>query len=132
VRSPLRSTPSPLLTHFCRLGTVAWNGEPLRSGTRLFIGGKEVELDNKIPASQVPGTSAIEEDNADDVDVDLTTPVTPKAGGVSASSFYAPMKSTKPKGPMYVDIEVSALFPLITHICQARPRRPRCYCHESA
>ncbi|TEB37551.1 hypothetical protein FA13DRAFT_1726666 [Coprinellus micaceus] len=83
------------------LGTVAWNGEPLRSGTRLFIGGKEVELDNKIPASQVPGTSAIEEDNADDVDVDLTTPVTPKAGGVSASSFYAPMKSTKPKGPMH-------------------------------
>ena len=116
----------------CRLGTVAWNGETLRSGTRLFIGGKEVELDNKIPASQVPGTSAIGEENADNVDVDQTTPVTPKAGGLSASSFYAPMKSTKPKGPMYADIEVLAVFPLIAHLWQARPRRTRRYCHESA
>ncbi|KAF6760030.1 RAD54B protein [Ephemerocybe angulata] len=82
------------------MGSMPWKGDQLRPGSRLYIGGKEVELDNKIPASQVPGLNGqiVEEEKEELQVVEPPTPVASR--GVAASSFYASAKP-KPKGPLH-------------------------------
>lgn len=84
------------------MGIVPWKGETLQSGTRLYINGKEVELDGKVSQSQIPrqkGQVPSEEEPMEEVSPE---PVV-KSTGVAASSFYGAAKP-KPKGPLYVCI----------------------------
>jgi len=112
------------------LGRTNWNGLPLYSGFTTRIGGKEVELDSPIPASQVPAIVGTQ-DAENDVDalLDSVPPARPstliktadisllvqpnepsfassgaiQAKYVAPTSFYAsaPPKA-KAKGPLWV------------------------------
>lgn len=81
------------------MGSISWKGETLRSGSRLFIGGKEVELDSQVSASQLPGGNGTTPEDKEDEPVVIPEPTSTR--GVAASSFYAAVKP-KAKGPLYV------------------------------
>lgn len=43
------------------MGSVAWSGQALHAGFNCYIGGKEVELDCQVSASQLPDNAGKEE-----------------------------------------------------------------------
>jgi len=86
------------------MGTTPWKGDPLHSGFKLFIGGKEVELDIPVSSSQLPDTKGAEiglsiAGVGDDIDSNdpLKTEMIQKF--ITPANFYGIVK-TKPKGPL--------------------------------
>ncbi|KAH7888361.1 P-loop containing nucleoside triphosphate hydrolase protein [Phlebopus sp. FC_14] len=51
------------------IGRKDWDGLPLHTGYSFHVGGKEVELDSRIQASQMPSITGVEEETMD-ADVD--------------------------------------------------------------
>ena len=52
------------------IGSASWKGDPLHSGYRTFISGREVELDREVSSSQLPDTITVtDEDNGESFDV---------------------------------------------------------------
>ena len=111
------------------MGTRKWDGLPLYSSYRAFIGNREVELDGEIARSELPAVvgSSIEPP----IDPEFSSPPTsqarpsvlvdavrtPQQGTNSSpsvnspasakkfippSSFYGTGSKPKPKGPLYV------------------------------
>ncbi|KAG8963765.1 helicase [Tulasnella sp. 419] len=83
------------------IGTTGWSGEPLKSGTSLFIAGKEVELDEKIseedykagrfqPSLVTPSTSTLSHLNSKK----YAAPTISKPLTASLENFYS---DTRPK-----------------------------------
>jgi DNA repair and recombination protein RAD54B len=75
------------------MGSTAWKGDALYSGYHTYIAGKEVELDGKISASQLPiivGTSK-------DPEVDCEVPFEQNLFLASASKFATSALSPEPK-----------------------------------
>jgi len=46
------------------MGSTIWKGRNLTSGVHTFIGGKEVELDVAVSASQLPTVQGMQLDNS--------------------------------------------------------------------
>jgi DNA repair and recombination protein RAD54B len=113
--------PPQLIPVFSRLGIVAWKGDSLRSGYALRIGGKEVELDREVLASDLPIVSGLAAGPCDrsttcspplsprhpssvapreSTDTPTMPPPAPRAGFVSPASFYAVPPKAKLKGPL--------------------------------
>lgn len=61
------------------LGRTTWNGLPLYSGFTTRIGGKEVELDSSVPASQVPAIVGTSQDAENDVDMLVDLVASPRS-----------------------------------------------------
>lgn len=96
------------------MGTTAWKGDPLHSGYKCYIGGKELELDCEVSASQLPDIigpkgSAFEAVPPPPL---LLPPVatddiaSPAKKFVAPISFYGAAPKSKPKGPLYVYLSV--------------------------
>jgi hypothetical protein len=102
-----------------RLGSAKWKGTPLAPGVLERIGPREVELDTRVPASQIPRVVGAAEDaapDADDAAWEVPTPHTPSraAPGLTnstgsarkfimpvAASFYASAApKAQGKGPL--------------------------------
>jgi len=87
------------------MGTAPWKGDPLHSGFKLFIGGKEVELDAPVSSSQLPDTKGAEPGiPVDGVGDDtIAGDDLPKAEMIqrfiTPANFYGIVK-TKAKGPL--------------------------------
>lgn len=112
-----------------RLGSTTWNGLPLHNGYQTRIGGRDVELDLQITASQMPDIIGSTQEHDDDEEMasepsqftagpsflpQALQKVTESPGPSSApkfiapASFYgAPPPKPKPKEPLCV-----FLFPL--------------------
>lgn len=77
------------------MGTTEWSGNKLRSGTRLFVNGKEVELGDEISeadynAGHLESTSAtISAAAAARVKADAAKHKFVAPVGIKATSFYA-------------------------------------------
>jgi DNA repair and recombination protein RAD54B len=102
------------------MGSAAWKGEPLYSGLNLLIGGKEVELDSKVEASQLPTLVGMSRDSmgvemdgvglyepkpfsTSNIFLSPTPAISPEvAKFVAPTSFYGTPNKPKPKGPLYV------------------------------
>ncbi|KIM45152.1 hypothetical protein M413DRAFT_441835 [Hebeloma cylindrosporum] len=88
------------------MGTTPWKGDPLHSGFKLFIGGKEVELDAPVTSSQLPDTKGAEPgllvDRVGDDAIGGDDP--PKTEMpqrfITPANFYGIVK-TKAKGPLH-------------------------------
>ncbi|KAF9529285.1 P-loop containing nucleoside triphosphate hydrolase protein [Crepidotus variabilis] len=39
------------------MGSTTWNGQPLQSGYSIYIGGKQVQLDEAVPVSRIPNST---------------------------------------------------------------------------
>ncbi|KAF5385986.1 hypothetical protein D9615_002412 [Tricholomella constricta] len=94
------------------MGSSPWKGDRLISGYRTFIGGKEIELDSQVKASQLPNLITSSRDQVVDVgdtpseslvddssDQFLNTPSVAKC--VAPTSFYGTPVKRKPKGPLH-------------------------------
>jgi DNA repair and recombination protein RAD54B len=87
------------------MGTAPWKGDPLHSGFKSFIGGKEVELDAPVSSSQLPITKGAEPglpvdgvgDHAIASDDPSKTEMTQRF--ITPAHFYGIVK-TKAKGPL--------------------------------
>ena len=87
------------------MGTAPWKGDPLHSGFKSFIGGKEVVLDAPVSSSQLPDTKGTEpripvDGVGDDT---ITSDELPKTEMtqrfITPANFYGIVK-TKAKGPL--------------------------------
>ncbi|KAF8972939.1 P-loop containing nucleoside triphosphate hydrolase protein [Flammula alnicola] len=79
-----------------RMGNTSWKGQVLQPGFRTFIGGKEVELDIAVSASQLPDT---------------------QQKFVAPTSFYANLNSKpKAKGPLQTPEALIMKAPTKEHI----------------
>ncbi|KAG5636356.1 hypothetical protein H0H81_008304 [Sphagnurus paluster] len=92
------------------MGSTPWKGDLLVSGYRTFIGGKEVELDNPVQASQLPDVIGSSNDNAhtDEAKLSKATDTFDRAlestsvvKFVAPTSFYGTPVKRKPKGPLH-------------------------------
>ncbi|KAG6813679.1 hypothetical protein H0H92_008527 [Tricholoma furcatifolium] len=93
------------------MGSMPWKGDPLCSGYRTMINGKEVELDSQVEPSQLPDIigapeasnndkSTVEDDhNGNDQPSEKLYEQISKF--VSPTSFYAAPIAKKPKGPLH-------------------------------
>ncbi|KAG5646281.1 hypothetical protein DXG03_003877 [Asterophora parasitica] len=90
------------------MGSAPWKGDPLVSGYCTFIGGKEVELDSPVKASQLPTLIGSFDDKLD-TGTPLKTQLDPSdtfAPPPSVSKFVAPTAfygtpiKRNPKGPL--------------------------------
>ncbi|KAH8825104.1 P-loop containing nucleoside triphosphate hydrolase protein [Flagelloscypha sp. PMI_526] len=86
-----------LILSSVRIGVSSLKTDRLISATRMVIGGVEIQLDEKIPASRMPGASGDEE--VPDIEIIHKEPV---EKSTSAKSFYnlAPPKARQGK-PLY-------------------------------
>jgi len=103
------------------MGSTTWNGFRLHSSYAVRIGGREVELDSQIKASEMPDITGIVEEH--DVDEEMAYDPPLKAGPsfllqalnnspseissipkfVAPTSFYGQTApKPKPKGPLLV------------------------------
>ena len=78
------------------MGSTSWKGQTLISGFSTSIGGKEVELDIQVSASQLPtiqGSGGFPLDNHTSLDsVDTVKPnTTIDQKFVAPTAFYAPV-----------------------------------------
>lgn len=87
------------------IGTALWKGDPLHPGFKLFIGGKEVELDAPVRSSQLPDTKGAEPglpvDGAGDNAIASDDPPKTEMAQrfITPANFYGIVK-TKAKGPL--------------------------------
>jgi len=107
------------------MGSTAWKGQPLHSGYRCYIGGKEVELDSRVSASLLPTITGAPKDSdsrnsMSSPGLSLTSPHNNPAGMVhlrsigssvenskkfvAPTSFYGTPVNLRPKGPLYVHL----------------------------
>lgn len=98
------------------MGTTAWKGDALHSGYRVFICGKEVELDCRVSLEQLPSlvggpSEALENDmtlvreplvGQDDPASLVDSPVKASSKFVAPTSFYGapPPSKPRPTGPL--------------------------------
>ncbi|GLB37249.1 putative SNF2 family N-terminal domain containing protein [Lyophyllum shimeji] len=97
------------------MGSITWKGDPLVPGYRAMIGGKEVEFDSQIKASQLPtliGASIAAECDGI-VEEDTTSPPTHLGTSdklvdtpsvtkfVAPTSFYGATVKRQPPGPLH-------------------------------
>jgi DNA repair and recombination protein RAD54B len=111
------------ISQFFSLGSRAWDGLPLHGGYLTHIGGKDVELDSQIKASQMPDIiGSVHEHGVDEGMAFESQPPSgssfllqalkkgPESPGLaSAPKFVAPTSfygqaapKHKPKGPLFV------------------------------
>ncbi|KAJ6607761.1 SNF2 family N-terminal domain-containing protein [Mycena sp. CBHHK59/15] len=98
------------------MGTTPWKGDPLHSGYRVYIGGKEVELDSEVESGDLPilggpghnfdnGTAppAPNPPSAIDASASIGSPAISSKTFVAPTSFYGPQapSKTKTKGPLH-------------------------------
>lgn len=131
----------PPLSAAYSFGTKKWDGLPLYSSYTMFLGGREVELDNQISEEEMPRIVGASNEPAADLDFDVDGPPRPqpqsfllqsRSGSsgnddkgdtdspaslkkfVSPTSFYgkAPAKP-KQSGPLYVVFCALKASPLI-------------------
>jgi len=87
------------------MGSAPWKGDSLHSGSKLFIGGKEVELDTEISVSQLPDIEGIglgfpnDEVGDEFISSNDFTKMETKKTFVTPANFYGIVK-TKAKGPL--------------------------------
>lgn len=105
----------PVLTCSCSMGSAPWKGDTLVAGYRTYIGGREVELDSQVNASQLPGLMGSSLASGGDISIDSsgiaeppnqmdcseTRDTPPVAKFVAPTSFYGTPIKKKPKGPLY-------------------------------
>jgi DNA repair and recombination protein RAD54B len=96
------------------MGSTPWKGDSLHGGYRLYIGGKEVELDCQVtrddlpstlgghPDDKIPVPSAQTLGNAAETADSIGSPTTGSKTFVAPTSFYGPQapSKAKPKGPL--------------------------------
>ncbi|KAJ7124910.1 SNF2 family N-terminal domain-containing protein [Mycena epipterygia] len=92
------------------MGTTPWKGDPLYAGYKLYIGGKEVELDCQVSLEDLPSGGYGDDKSAvpapNPAGVAETTIGSPAIGPktfVAPTSFYGPQapSKVKPKGPIH-------------------------------
>ena len=93
------------------MGSIAWKGEPLRSGYRCSIGGKEVELDCQVSASDLPTVAGL---------VDGDKPVKSEAV-ISRAPAAAASPAPEKKEPHQ---QMAPLIPVLSAADLAPPRLP--------
>jgi hypothetical protein len=92
------------------MGSTVWKGDRLISGYKCYIGGKEVQLINRVSASQVPSSAnaMLVDDLADLENVPTPAIKDPVSAFVAPTSFYgAPAKPKKLQGPLYASCSLS-------------------------
>ncbi|TFK25490.1 RAD54B protein [Coprinopsis marcescibilis] len=84
------------------MGTTNWKEGELYSGLRIFIGGKEIELDASVPASQVPSLKGSKDSLSQPEELDPPSEPSKPVASIAATSFYSVVKAKpKPKGPLH-------------------------------
>ncbi|KAF8070293.1 P-loop containing nucleoside triphosphate hydrolase protein [Lyophyllum atratum] len=71
------------------MGSAPWKGDPLASGYRTYIGGKEVELDSQVKSSQLPNLTGAPHASGGDKSTDAGTTL-PYDDAYSDKSVSAP------------------------------------------
>jgi DNA repair and recombination protein RAD54B len=101
----IASIPFPWAYPGFRMGATSWKGDSLHSGFKLFIGGKEVELDTPVSVSQLPDTEGIrsglpkDEVGDDFISSDDPPKTETKQRFVTPANFYG-ISKTNAKGPL--------------------------------
>ncbi|KIJ67587.1 hypothetical protein HYDPIDRAFT_127687 [Hydnomerulius pinastri MD-312] len=83
------------------IGRKEWDGLPLHNGYRFHAGGKEVELDLPIQASQLPAITGVEEQVADPEVDDAEQPTSPS----NLSSLLQARSATKENVPQATSLQ---------------------------
>ncbi|KDR75393.1 hypothetical protein GALMADRAFT_249441 [Galerina marginata CBS 339.88] len=82
------------------MGSAPWKGQSLHSGYKTFIGGKEVELDLAVSASQLPAIKGSEINISQDEELPESPATVPLVEANQNQKFVAPTSfygTTKPK-----------------------------------
>ncbi|KAJ8522744.1 hypothetical protein ONZ45_g754 [Pleurotus djamor] len=87
------------------MGSMTWNGAPLYSGLSFFIGSKQVEIDARVSASQLPSCTS----TGDSPTITSNEPIDPPSiieAPAPSSKFIVPStnfygSAPKPKGPRH-------------------------------
>ncbi|KAF8160977.1 SNF2 family N-terminal domain-containing protein [Crassisporium funariophilum] len=97
------------------MGSALWKGQKLCPGFNTFIGGKEVELDCQISASQLPNfppAGVVDPSHmalAGDSETVTPRPKSPAKQVITANNFYAPAPPKAPKGQLHDPLAPDAL-----------------------
>ncbi|KAH0589308.1 hypothetical protein H2248_005070 [Termitomyces sp. 'cryptogamus'] len=89
------------------MGSVPWKGDALYSGYHAMIGGREVELDSQVEASQLPDIPKMSDGGDKSPAKDDTPVASPEKFSdqvsrfVAPGSFYSTTVPKKPKGPLH-------------------------------
>ena len=103
------------MTLDARMGSTIWRGDILHCGYQTCMAGKEIELDNQIPASQLPAIVGVHRDLETDSDSPprptsmlpqalavKTNSIPPGRGFIDPTSFYGAPAKPKLNKPLCV------------------------------